>query len=105
VYLCVLVSIKQVLQALIAAEPGVRGQLVGEGRAQQLTDKWRAAAARGGPETWPGATVTQAQLKQQKQQQQQQQLEQQTELPQQQQGQERQQQQQGKRLHVDSQQD
>jgi hypothetical protein len=64
-----------VLQALIAADPSIRGQLLGPGRAQQLADKWRAAAARGAKETWPGATVTQAQAKQrcalEKQQQQQ----------------------------------
>lgn len=63
----------QVLQSLIAADPGIRGQLLGEGRAQQLADKWRAAAGRGAPQTWAGATVTHAEGRVQSQQQQQQQ--------------------------------
>jgi hypothetical protein len=63
-----------VLQALIAADPSIRGQLLAPGRAQQLADKWRAAAARGAKETWPGATVTQAQAKQRRAAEQQQQL-------------------------------
>ncbi|WIA21626.1 hypothetical protein OEZ85_000808 [Tetradesmus obliquus] len=43
-----------VLQTLIARQPAVRGQLLGEGRAAQLEAKWRAAAARA-PECQAGA--------------------------------------------------
>jgi hypothetical protein len=60
VSICSNVCLPQVLQSLIAADPGMRGQLLGEGRAQQLADKWRAAAGRGAHQTWAGATVTHA---------------------------------------------
>jgi hypothetical protein len=50
-------------------DPSIRGQLLGEGRAQQLTDKWRAAAARNRPDHWPGATVSQGLIRLRHQQQ------------------------------------
>jgi hypothetical protein len=67
-----------VLQTLISRQPGVRGQLLGEGRAAQLEAKWKAAAARA-PECQAGALHVKQQQGQQQQQQQQQQEQQQQE--------------------------
>jgi hypothetical protein len=64
----------QVLQALIAADPSIRGQLQGEGRAHQLADKWRAAVANRRQEPSELQSLMQFVREDSQQQQQQQQL-------------------------------